>query len=153
MTDLNPLLARYRRDRDRCARTAQHNLDAVAHYDREIARLEEDPSATPAEPTTNRDTMAAALRELQTRRSAAFTAGSGLGLTSKDGQALIAEATTADDIDLLNDALGMLDEFSRNVADLRTTVWREFAKGQRCSVCGMTSKQAAAANYDCAQEC
>jgi hypothetical protein len=150
---VNPLLARYRRDRDQCARTAQHNLDAVTFYDTEISRLEQDPAAVPAAPATTRDDMAAALRELQTRRITAFSAGNGLGLSSKDQLALIAEATTADDIDLLNDAVRMLDEFSKTVATLHTDVWREFAKGQRCSVCGMTSKQAAAARYDCAREC
>lgn len=32
-------------------------------------------------------------------------------------------------------------------------VEREYTKGKRCSVCGMTSDQAKAANYDCAREC
>jgi hypothetical protein len=150
--NVNPVLDRYRRDRELCARTAQHNLDAVTFYDTEIAHLEQDPSAVPAPPTETRDDMAAALRELQHRRTAAFSAGNGLGLSSKDQLALITEATTAEDIDLLNDALRMLDEFSRTVATLHTDVWREFGKG-RCSVCGRTAKQNAAIGYDCATGC
>ncbi|MGW8431779.1 hypothetical protein ACWGJ9_11850 [Curtobacterium citreum] len=150
--DVNDLLTRYRDARAQCAATAKHNLDAVAFYDAEIARLEQDPTAVPAQPTESRAAMAAALHELRTRRTVAFTAGYGLDLSTQDRLALIAEATTADDVDLINDAVSMLDEFSRTVATLRTDVWREFGKG-RCSVCGRTAKQNAALGYDCATGC
>lgn len=33
------------------------------------------------------------------------------------------------------------------------SIVREFAKGHRCGVCGMTEAQSMAANYDCSNEC
>lgn len=36
---------------------------------------------------------------------------------------------------------------------LYTCIEREFARGHRCGVCGRTTEQSAAINYDCAREC
>jgi len=151
--DVNSVLDRYRRDREQCATTAQHNLDAVAFYDKEIARLEQDPTAVPASPATSRDDMLVALRELTERRLDAFRTFDRSEHRGGDHRAVMAEATTAADVDLLNDAYRMLDEFAKTVTSLREDVWAEFSRGTRCSVCGNTSAQSAAIGYNCAEEC
>ena len=151
--DVNDTLTRYRADRDACARTAEHNLQAVDHYDKEIARLEQDPDAFPAAPATSRDNMLVALRELTERRLDAFRTFDRSEHRGGDHRAVMAEATTAADIDLLNDAYRMLDEFAKTVTSLREDVWAEFNRGTRCSVCGNTSAQSAALGYNCAEEC
>ncbi|WIB65822.1 hypothetical protein [Curtobacterium sp. MCBD17_040] len=153
MTDNAALVTRYTQDRDALVRQNAQNQRAIDYYNTELARLTADPSAVPAPPTTSRHDMLIALRELHERRIDAFRAGTGKGLSSTEQLELPGEATTVDDIDLLNNALGMLDEFSRTVASLREDVWREFTKGQRCGVCGRTSKQNEAIGYDCAREC
>lgn len=93
-----------------------------------------------------------ALVDLDRRRLAAFASGTGKGLSTKDHLALIPESTTPEDLDLLHAARKTLSPEDIFILDLYSDVWREWGK-YRCSVCGMTPKQAAAANYDCAVEC
>jgi hypothetical protein len=100
----------------------------------------------------DKEQMTEALTDLSRRRIEAFSAGTGKGLTTAEHLALVPESTTPADVDLLNEARHMLDDLSRGVLDLYVDVWREFGKG-RCPVCGMTSKQARDANYNCAIEC
>ena len=97
--------------------------------------------------------MVVKLKDIDDRRLAAFSSGSGLNLSSKEHLRLMAEATTREDVDTLNEAFSMLDDFSRVVTTLREGVWAEFEQGYRCGVCGRTSKQNAAIGYDCIREC
>lgn len=43
------------------------------------------------------------------------------------------------------------DEFA--LLHVYQSIANEFAKGHRCGVCGRTTEQNAAINYDCAREC
>jgi len=62
--------------------------------------------------------------------------------------------------DEVNEALGVYYTATRAynpelsmLSILEDAIEREFAKGLRCSVCGMTAEQSAAIGYDCAREC
>lgn len=68
------------------------------------------------------------------------------------GLVAIEDATTREDIDMLHEARRSLDDRSRAILDLYVGVWRSFGRA-RCGVCGMTTNQSKAANYDCAREC
>lgn len=98
------------------------------------------------------DEMLERVQELELRRLNAFSESSGEGLSTKDHLARIPESTTVEDIQMLHEARQMLDPFARAVLDLYADVWREWGK-YRCSVCGRTSAQSAAINYDCTYEC
>lgn len=99
-----------------------------------------------------RDEIATAMGELQVRRYAPVTQA-GVSITAKDYLKARAETTTPEDIDMLNQAYRMLDEFSQSVLIMREDVWSEFSRGLRCGVCGQTAAQSATIGYDCAREC
>lgn len=46
-----------------------------------------------------------------------------------------------------------LDEPTRKLITVAEHLAREYARGIRCGVCGMTTAQSEAANYDCTTEC
>lgn len=86
---------------------------------------------------------------LRARRArASLSAGS-----REAGRTAAAEVTTHDDIDRINTMLRQRGAFTLHLADTHAEVWSDFRAGHRCSVCGMTPAQAAAAGYDCAREC
>ena len=60
---------------------------------------------------------------------------------------------TMDELDVIRNYVR--DKFQDDYIVLAafTGTEREFSKGHRCSVCGMTGKQAKAANYNCREEC
>jgi hypothetical protein len=95
-----------------------------------------------------------ALKSIQTRRIEAFKSASSLipQISTRELLEVIEDATTPEDIDTLSEARKMIDPFALAVLDLYSDVWQSFGK-YRCSVCGMTTKQALEANYDCYQEC
>lgn len=101
---------------------------------------------------TSKRRMSALLEDIEIRRVDAFSAGNRSDLTVYEHLALIPEATTAADIEVLSEARLMLDPFARRVLDLYSEVWGEFGE-YRCSVCGRTPKQSAAIGYDCSSEC
>lgn len=45
------------------------------------------------------------------------------------------------------------DETVRKIVTVAEFLAREYARGIRCGVCGMTTVQSQAANYDCRNEC
>jgi len=96
--------------------------------------------------------MLEAVLDIEQRRLQAFIDGSGKGLSTVEHLALQPEATTQEDIDTLQDARAMLDDFSRAVLDVYVDVWQDFGK-YRCSVCGRTLKQSKAIGYNCTSEC
>lgn len=102
-----------------------------------------------------RDEIAAAMGELQRRRYAPRKIEGKGGYPAKavDYLKAQAETTTQEDVDMLNQAYRMLDEFSKSVLMMRESVWSEFTRGLRCGVCGQTAAQSAAIGYDCAREC
>jgi len=64
-----------------------------------------------------------------------------------------ASVTTQADIDAINTMCKDRGPFIRLLATAHTDVWEDFRVGGRCSVCAMTSAEAAAADYDCTREC
>lgn len=82
--------------------------------------------------------------EIEERRLNAFRDG---------GRAAMIEAMTVEDIRVIHEALRALPEDARLVANVYADLEREFAKGDRCAVCGRTSKQNAAIGYDCSRGC
>lgn len=110
-----------------------------------------------SEPTWTReqlDNLAEAINDISRRRIEAFASGSGLGLSSREHLQLMAEATTPDDIDVLNRAIrSITDPYASAVMSLAIDIHREWIRAGRCGVCGMTSAQAEEANYDCVREC
>ena len=92
---------------------------------------------------SRRDELVALMADMRKRRLDAFK-------TTLEAQA---EAITHEDIDLIHEAMRMLDDFSQLTLDLWSDLTHEWAKGWRCCVCGMTPAQANAANYNCGEEC
>lgn len=87
--------------------------------------------------------------ELRGRRARASLAAGG----REPGRAAAAETTTQQDIDRLSHMASERGSFIVGLVDARSNVWGDFRGGHRCMVCGMTKAQAAAANYDCTEEC
>ncbi len=95
------------------------------------------------------------LIDLQRRRLEGFTAVSeSEGVhTSKQYLAGLADVTTQDDIEKLNEILYSLPDDVRGFVRMYEDVWSEFTRGIRCSVCGRTPKQNHDIGYDCVREC
>lgn len=64
----------------------------------------------------------------------------------------MADVTTPEDWSTLGSILDLFEEDVQEFIILYSDIRDEFGK-YRCSVCGMTTKQAQDANYDCIQEC
>jgi len=62
------------------------------------------------------------------------------------------EATTPQDIEDINAITQEQRPVVRLLVRAVRSVWADFGHG-RCSVCGMTTAQAEAANYNCTEEC
>lgn len=90
------------------------------------------------------------LMDLLSRRAHAFLATPN---DRKAGEKAEAETTTQDDIGQINHMARSRGEVVAHLVAVHTDVWEDFRTGRRCAVCGMTSAQAAAANYDCRIEC
>lgn len=89
------------------------------------------------------------LDDLRGRRARASLAAGG----REPGRAAAAESTTQEDVDRLSHMASERGSFIVGLVDARSCVWDDFRAGHRCMVCGMTKAQAAAANYDCTEEC
>lgn len=64
-----------------------------------------------------------------------------------------ASIVTLDDIDMMSEAYQELSEDVRLFVELSKIIERQYARGERCGVCGQTAAQSAAIGYDCIHEC
>ncbi|SDH38091.1 hypothetical protein [Microbacterium sp. 77mftsu3.1] len=90
---------------------------------------------------------AAFLTDLQARRARAHLAAED---TAREAAA---ETTTGDDIDRLNTMTRSRGDVIAALVATQADVSAEFTGGLRCPVCGNTSAQSDAQNYDCTTEC
>ena len=88
------------------------------------------------------------LKELDERIMNAFR-----GADPSTGLEEEAEAFLPEDYGTLSEAVEDLGEDLIRLMRIQYKLSGWHAKGLRCSVCGMTSKQAQAADYDCIYEC
>lgn len=65
----------------------------------------------------------------------------------------IANSTTVEDTGHMRDIYNTFPEHVRVLIELFKDVEREYAKGLRCSVCGMTPEQSKAVGNDCIYDC
>lgn len=90
------------------------------------------------------------LNELRARRARAF-------LDERDdreaGKTAAAEVTTLDDVDRVSRIMLDRGHLVAAVADIYRGIGEDYRTGRRCMVCGLTKAQAAAADYDCTEEC
>lgn len=95
----------------------------------------------------NREELTEALNAINARRRDAF-------IHAEDGRQAMAEVTTREDIGTILDAMQeVTDPFSRLVMRTAIDIYAEWDRSGRCTVCGMTTAQAKAENYDCWDEC
>ncbi len=64
-----------------------------------------------------------------------------------------ASVVTLDDVHMLRGVYESLPEDVRTFVMLHELVVRQYARGERCGVCGRTPAQSAAIGYDCIHEC
>lgn len=90
------------------------------------------------------------LNELRARRARAF-------LDQRDdreaGKTAAAEVTTLEDVDRVSHIMLERGHLVAAVADTYRSIGEDYRTGRRCMVCGLTKAQAAAANYNCTEEC
>lgn len=89
----------------------------------------------------------AVLDEIRSRRARASLAD------LENRSAAAAAVTTSDDVDTINRIARERGTVAQRLASAHTDVWEDFSRGERCSVCGKTTAQAAAENYNCTEEC
>lgn len=90
------------------------------------------------------------LNELRARRAQAY-------LDQREdreaGKTAAAESTTREDVDRVTRIMLDHGRLVAAVADTYRSIGEDYRTGRRCMVCGLTKAQAAAANYNCTEEC
>lgn len=95
--------------------------------------------------------MISKLKDIRARRTEAFRKAD--TRDSKSWMTEVADSTTLEDIQTVQEAYEMMDELGKLTIDLSESLAREWARGIRCGVCGHTTKQALALGHDCIYDC
>lgn len=94
---------------------------------------------------------------IQEKRNEAFrkyhTTHGGIPFDYEASFKAVEDAVTPQDVNYLTEEYHKLPDDLKKLVNAMMQIERSWAKGYRCSVCCMTSRQATEAGYDCNYEC